>query len=389
MSSHSHMTAANEVHVERIRKYLRRLTSQARSSLLVEIERMQKYEEDISGFEIILPELRTEFRNSGHTHDRTGNPSRHFFKPIEVLLVDRSPEHANSGQISRGSLAPIWEWITQTLLPSMAREYCERMNELILMNDSREARSIAAGFRSKAVKYIETILASDGGVASVQHGLGRYTSSHAILNDLRKLLSGLRMRDALAAFSDELPAKIESFEGDPLVKARTLLDVFTAQYPEAMPFALITLAKRLAVPWQLMNLATNPARKTSAKAINATRYAISISMVLDYLDDKQIELAHVLSSNRIQIARSILVEIYDIEYAMHARIDRIEETDWGRRLDRLMASVSSNLQDELQTLPKKVHHVLASRTLHRHHSERALLASLIRRGSALIGLNHR
>ena len=116
-------------------KYLGHLTSHARSSLLVEIERMQMYDEDISGFEIVLAELRAEFRKSGETHNRIGNPSRYFFKPIEALFVDRSPERANSGQISRGSLSAIWEWINQDLLPSMARDYCEQMKQLIVKDD--------------------------------------------------------------------------------------------------------------------------------------------------------------------------------------------------------------------------------------------------------------
>jgi hypothetical protein len=85
------VTKCNEIRADRIRKYLGHLTLQARSSLLVEIERMQMYDEDISGFEIILSELRAEFRKSGQPNNRVGNPSRYFFKPIEALFVDRSP----------------------------------------------------------------------------------------------------------------------------------------------------------------------------------------------------------------------------------------------------------------------------------------------------------
>src|ERR1700731_1919104 len=84
---------------DRIREFLARLTPQERNSLLVEIERMQLYGEDMPGSDIILAELRAEFRKSGQSNDRLGNPSRYFFKPIEALFVDRPPERANSGQI--------------------------------------------------------------------------------------------------------------------------------------------------------------------------------------------------------------------------------------------------------------------------------------------------
>jgi hypothetical protein len=204
------MTAGNEIQADRIRQYLGHLSLQARSSLLVEIERMQMYDEDISGFEIILSELRAEFRKSGEPNNRIGNPSRYFFKPIEALFVDRSPERANTGQISRGSLAPIWEWINHNLLPSMARDYCEGMKQAILRDDRDKAKLIVPGFQSKVVKCLEGLLASEQGTADVRTGLGKYTGSRASFDDLKKILLALRLRDAIVAFNNGLPSKIDN-----------------------------------------------------------------------------------------------------------------------------------------------------------------------------------
>jgi hypothetical protein len=136
--------------IDRIQQYLRQITPQARRNLLVEIERMQIYGEDMPCSDIILAELRTEFRNSGQSQNRVGNPSRHFFRPIEILFVDRAAELANSGQISRGSLAAIWEWISKSLLPTMAQEYCDEMKTVLVMDNAREARRIAAEFQARS-----------------------------------------------------------------------------------------------------------------------------------------------------------------------------------------------------------------------------------------------
>ena len=288
------MTVSNEIQGDRIRKYLGHLTSQARSSLLVEIERMQMYDEDISGFEIILAELRAEFRKSGEKQNRIGNPSRYFFKPIEALFVDRSPERANSGQISRGSLSAIWEWINHGLLPSMARDYCEQMKQVIVRDNQDEAKLIVAGFQSKVIKTIEGYLTSERGIADVRTGLGKYTGSRASFDDLMKILLALRLRDAIVAFNDALPPKVDNFDDDALSRIRGLLDGFVAKHPEAMPFALTMVTKRLKVPWQLARLATKAARSKNAAEIAATRYAISIPMVLDHLDDQRIHLNHAL-----------------------------------------------------------------------------------------------
>jgi hypothetical protein len=130
------------------------------------------------------------------------------------------------------------------------------------------------------------------------------------------------------------------------------------------------------MPWQLIRLATKMARSKSAADVAATRYAISISMVLDLLDDKRMLLDHALKSNRVQVAKDILTEIYDIEYALRVRIDNLDQSDWGGRLDNSMAAIAAYLQTEFHTLPEKIHHVLGSRTLHRHHPAPGLLTYL-------------
>ena len=383
------VTPKNEIQADRVRKYLGHLTSHVRSNLLVEIERMQMYDEDISGFEIILAELRAEFRKSGEKPNRIGNPSRYFFKPIEALFVDRSPERANAGQISRGSLSAIWEWINQDMLPSMARDYGERMKQVIVRDDQDEAKSIVAGFQSKTIKILEGLLSTERGISDVRTGLGKYTSSRASFDDLMKILLALRLREAIVAFHDSLPPKVDNFDGDALARIRGQLDAFAARYPEAVPFALTMVTKRLKVPWQLARLATKSARSKNAAEVASTRYAISIAMVLDHLDDRRIELSHALRSNRIAVARDILTDIYDIEHALRDWIDRIDDTDWGRRLGGVMAAVASDLKAELQSIPANLHHVLGSHSLHRHHAGPVGLAFLVQKGRSWIGLGHK
>jgi hypothetical protein len=349
---------AQETSVDRVRDYLKQLTPQARSSLLTEIERLQLYGENISAFALILAELRAEFRKGGETNNRIGNPSRHFFKPIEALFVDRSSERANSGQISRGSLSPIWEWINRLFLPAMAREYCETMKAALIAGNLQQVSQIAAGFQSKVVKSLEGTLASEEGVKSAQLGLGQYTSSRASINDLRKVLAALQVRDDLVALSAGLPPKIDRFEGESLTRVQALLDAFVAKHPEGLPFALTIVMKHLKQPWQLVQLAINVSCSRAADHIATTRYAPTVSMVLDHLDDRLWLLKQALKSNRVETAKDILRDIYDIEYQLNDWIPRLDKSDWGKRLDEFMAALAVNLEAEFRTLPRDTNHVL-------------------------------
>jgi hypothetical protein len=145
------------MHPDRIDDYLQRLTPSARSNLLTELERLEVCGASMHGSAAILEKLRAEFRKgeqthkSGHTNVRVAHPSRYFFMPLEPLLVNGDPEHANSGRILRGSLAPIWEWITRDLLPTMARDYINQMKALIAADKQREASQVASTFQTKIV----------------------------------------------------------------------------------------------------------------------------------------------------------------------------------------------------------------------------------------------
>lgn len=139
-----------------------------RSRLLSELERLHLLGEDVPHADELIALLRAEFRNTGQSHYRVGNPSRYFFQLLEPLLVDGAPERANSGQIARGSLGPIWSLITERLLPSMARDYIASAKKLIVTNNQHEAQNIAAAFQKKVVTYLDGVLGSAGGQASLR-----------------------------------------------------------------------------------------------------------------------------------------------------------------------------------------------------------------------------
>lgn len=357
-----------EIPSDRIREYLRQLTSQARARLLDEMERLRMCGGDAPDSNLILATLRAEFRKEGRSHDLLGNPAIYFYQPLEPVLVNNPPEHVSCGQISRGSLHAIWEWISRSSLPSMAREYSERMKQIIAAGNPGEARQLAKVFQTKFAKYLEITLASESGAAQVRAGLAIYTSSRAVMADLTKMLAFMRAREGLAAFCAALPPKITEFDGERLANVRDRLDAFKTGEAGAIPFALTMVASRLKRPWQLIRLATKTAKTKAWVDIAATSYAVAVPMVLHQIDDKRLMLRQALKDNRIPIAKDILSAIYEIEYALRTSIDQLDESDWGRRLNDSMEAVAVLVAIEVQSIPSELRHVLGSPKLRRHDS---------------------
>ncbi len=365
---------------DRIQEFLQRLTPLTRSSLLTELERLETCDGEMPGTADVLAKLRSEFRKDGSTQNRLSNPSRYFFAPLEPVLVDGAPEHANSGRIQRGSLAAIWEWISRDLLRTMARDYVTKIEELIATNNQKEAAKVAATFQTKVVKSVESVLSSADGADQIRRKLATYTASRAAYDDLTKMLSVLRGRDALAKFNDALPIKIQKFDDAQVAKITKLLHALKKANAEAIPFALALVATRLRTPWQLIRLATKAAPSKSAADIAATPYAITISMALDRVENKRLELRAALRNERVLVAREILEEIYDTEYAFQVRIDLLDQSDWGKRLRDLLTAIATLVEAEVARFPDNVGHILGSRSLRSHNSLAGRLTYLAFKG---------
>ena len=167
---------------DRIQEFLQRLTPLTRNCLLTELERLEMSEAELPGSAELLAKLRAEFRKDGSSQNRGSSASRHFFAPLEPLLVDGAPEHANSGRILRGSLAAIWEWISRDLLPTMARDYIKKIEELVATVDHlkeenralRQRHESLAGERATLLQKNEQVRtrveAMIGRLKTLEHG---------------------------------------------------------------------------------------------------------------------------------------------------------------------------------------------------------------------------
>jgi hypothetical protein len=193
--------------IDRIWEFVQRFSPLTRSCLLTELERMEMCGIDMPGSADLQAKLRAELRPDG-ANDNTPTPSRYFFAPLDPLLVDGAPEHANSGRISRSSLIPIWEWISRDLLPMMARDYNEQMIPLIAANKTREPQQAAATFQSKVAKSLEGNLSSVAGAERARSRLAFYTASPSVYGDLVKMMGALRATEALTKFGAALPQSI-------------------------------------------------------------------------------------------------------------------------------------------------------------------------------------
>src|SRR3954470_5280068 len=370
--------------IDQLSNFLQKLTPLSRSCLLSELERLELCGIDMPGSAGLQAKLRAEFRKDGSSQARATSPSRYFFAPLELLLIDGAPEHANMGRISRNTLTPIWEWICRDLLPTMARDYIKAISDQVAANNQKEVLKIASTFQTKVVKVLENTLASAESAEFARGKLAQYTASRTAFDDVRKMQQVLRAGDALPKFNEKLPEKIAKFDDGQVAQITAQLDVFKKSHPDALPFALALVARRLKTSWELVRLATRIAASKSVADVAATPYACVVPMVLDRLDDKRLALRAALKHNRILIAPDLLADIYDPEYALKVRIDGIENCEWGIRLQQLMDAIAALVSAEVSRFPSNVGHILGSRRLRSHDTLGGKLSYLAWKGRDVV-----
>ncbi len=359
-----------ETAVEGLRGYLRQLTPQTRAKLLAELERLQQSGSDMPGADLIITELRAEClldKPDKPELPQLDHAARHFFVVLEPYLIEQPPERTTVGRISRNALHGIWEWITRELMASMARDYTKDMKQFLASGRTREADQAVLAFQNKAVKYLEGTLARASGADQARTRLALHAGSSEAFNELAKILHVLKARDALAGFAEGLPAKIDKLADDRLKAMTKTLDDLAAEHPNAVPFALTLVMRRLVQPWQVIRFATKAVESKDPYDIAETPYAIAVTMAFDQLDDQIDSLRDALRADKVLRAKDILVEIYDTEYALRVRMD-LEDSDWGDRLDATMALVAKVLQTETRNVPDGLNHILHSRGLRHHNS---------------------
>jgi hypothetical protein len=103
-------------------------------------------------------------------------------------------------------------------------------------------------------------------------------------------------------------------------------------------------------------------------------------MLLDRLDGKRSALRTALRTDRVLVAKDILIDIYNTEHELRVCIDLLGQPGLGERLDSLMGAITALVEAEVSRFPANIGHVLGSRSLRGHHSPAGRLAYLASKG---------
>src|SRR5262249_2692828 len=140
-----------------------------------------------------------------------------------------------------------------------------------------------------------------------------------------------------------------------------LLDSRLCADRSLQPYAMIMVANRLAVPWQLIRLAVRAAETDDAARIAASPYAPAVSITLGDIERMVDELRADLKRGRTVAVTSLLKCIHDAVRGVRTELDLSSASAWARQLAAIRGEISEMLTAEIESVPGRVRRLVRPR----------------------------
>ena len=354
--------------VERLRDYLRTLKPEARAMLVTELERGMLRGDEAAGNEFVLQELRRTIRAAGQAVPRIGDAARLFFAPLEPFLIDDGADHKRVGRLARVSLEPIWEWIGRDLMPAEAKALSDDINRALVADDGVKAELLTRALHERAIQRIKETIDAAGADEKMRRRLVVQVGTPRAFEDVDSLLRILVLRDVLGDLARRrLPKHLRTFEREQIDQVKALVEAAAAQKSpdlaarktDIFVCGLVLVMGRLALPWQLIRLATRAAESDDAARVAETPFANAVAIVLSEIECMVSELRVELKARRP--VTSLLKGIHDAARGLRTEMDLSVDSPWSRQLAAIRTDISALLKAEIESTPGRVRRLLRPR----------------------------
>lgn len=215
--------------------------------------------------ELILDAVRPTLRRTQAT-DRTPTPLRLFCKPFEDLLTLQPRTEKVKGRITRSTIAPVWNWLSQTLVPDAASTFSIGVKTSVIGPRPADAFERAKQFWEIAAQALHAALATEKDRKNARVVLGDAMA----VADAQEMALLLSIGSDILAEQDLLPMHTPTLTEDLIWKLREIYDRVVETVPDAASYIAVVAMNRLEKPWEALKLPLHVSRQTQDTLISNT-----------------------------------------------------------------------------------------------------------------------
>ena len=304
--------------------------------------------------DLILDAVRPSLRRTP-PGDRTPTPLRLFCRPFEDLLTLQPRKEKMRGRIARASISPVWNWLSQTLVPDEASAFAMGVKTAVIAPNPSDVLKRAAQFWTIAAQALQAALASEKGRKAARALLG----NDLTVADAQEMALLLSIGSDVTEVQALLPAHTPSLTDDLIWKLREIYDRVTISVPDAASYVAVIAMNRLERPWEALKLPLHVSRQTQDTLISNTDMG-TVGEIL--FADIETHVTYIRSAQpKLFDADELLGHVADftaLSSGIVKGIDMRREGKWGQRLMKDRTSVGEIMDGFMERAAKEVQSAL-------------------------------
>ena len=297
--------------------------------------------------EMILEGLRPALRRAAGA-ERTPTPLRAFCLPFEDLFTLHPRKAKQKGSIARGSVTPVWAWISQTLLVEQSKDYIRDFKALVLAGKHAEARACAAAFCPVAATALSNALAD---MKKARGVLG----SDLVAADAAEMALLLSVGPDVMDIQTLLPKLVPTLTDELLWSLRQIYDRLVENTPDAAPYVAVIAMYRLARPWEALKLPLHVSRQTQDTLISSTDMGLVGEILFGEIETHGTAVRAVRPPNfDAHELLDSLSRFTTLSSGIVKGIDMRRDGKWGQRLMKDRAQLAEVMDAFMERAPKEL-----------------------------------
>jgi hypothetical protein len=296
----------------------------------------------------ILSTLRPALR--GDNPERTPTPLRLFCSPFQDLLTNAPRTRKQKAVIARSSVLPVWQWLSQTLVPAECAAFMIETKAMILGQQFAAAAARTHAFRAIAAAAIANALSGEPGRKAARSLLG----GDLVLADAEEIALLLGVDEAVQKIHELIPRPVPGLSDALLWDLRAIYDDLIKTKPEAAPYVAAVTMNRLTRPWEALKLPMMISRSSDDTLISQTDMGLVGEILISRMDGYQ---ASVQATRHPYFdVEKLIDEVRGFAQLSSAMVKEIEirrDGEWGQRLLKDRQTVGNVMDDFMARAEKE------------------------------------
>ena len=214
---------------------------------------------------------------------RSPSVSRLFFEPIQDLLVDERRGKKRPGEIHRGSLEPIWTWLSK----SDAADTIQAAKAQILKSkhtaENQALASIVDSIRVAATDAMfDALLETDPYVIG-ENSLAAALGDPRIVDDFREIAMCMTVAKELTSLRTCLPESFDVITTDHIESAHKIFDAIESIDSGLSYLVPMIHFRRLTQPWEALRLCVSVNVSNVERSLSRPDFRLVFEYLLDLL----------------------------------------------------------------------------------------------------------